>query len=209
MSVTRKPVTRRRIVLVTASVGVALVAVRAFLPSLRGTHEGAGAAAGSAAGDTAALAGAHEPTATMVAFLGTFFDRDFSEEDRLELINRLSFAMSTDAAVVADYRLLAKHANRLAVAEGARSLASANEAQRRAAIAHLADFNPYSLVSRLMSRMSERYLAYSRIRANIIPSVAWLYRHSGVPWRARGYRRWPGIPGAWTDYLTDQPTQLS
>lgn len=145
----------------------------------------------------------------MVAFLGTFFDRDFSEEDRLELIDRLSFAMNTDAAVVADYRLLAKHANRLAVAEGARSLLLASEVQRRAAIAHLAEFDPYSLVSRLMSRMSERYLAYSRIRANIIPSAAWLYRHSGVPWRARGYRRWPGIPGAWTEYLTDQPSQLS
>jgi hypothetical protein len=196
-------------VLVTASVGVALVAVRAFLPTLRGTHEASDGAPGTAAGDGPALTGAHEPTATMVAFLGTFFDRDFSEEDRLELIDRLSFAMSTDAAVFADYRLLAKHANRLAVAEGARSLASANEVQRHVAIGHLADFDPYSLVSRLMSRMSERYRAYSRIRANIIPSVAWLYRHSGVPWRARGYRRWPGIPGAWTDYVTDQPSQLS
>jgi hypothetical protein len=40
------------------------------------------------------------------------------------------------------------------------------------------------------------------MRSTTVPDIVWLYRYSGAPWRARGYERWPGIPGDWHEYLT-------
>jgi hypothetical protein len=39
------------------------------------------------------------------------------------------------------------------------------------------------------------------MRGSTIPSLEWLYRHSAAAWRARGYTRWPGIPGDWRETL--------
>jgi hypothetical protein len=95
---------------------------------------------------------------------------------------------------------VSRELDRLAHSFGSNSFAATDDARRTAIVLQIMQIDPASLRARLLAHLSPE--RYQRYRARLmLPALTWLYRHSGVPWRARGYTRWPGIPGSWREYL--------
>jgi hypothetical protein len=199
----RRALTRRQLFTLIGFAAVAGGAARFVLPYLKGAQR-----IGDSRENTAApVAGVndHQSLATIVKFTGGLFGHNLSEQDRQELIDRLTYATSIDASFSVDYAELARRADRLSAAQGARSFQLASDAQRQVVINHFMNIDAHGLFARLLSHVSKSQSQHYRTRWRTIPHLIFVYRHSGVPWRARGYRRWPGIPGVWTEYLSAGP----
>jgi hypothetical protein len=199
----RRALTRRQMFAFIGFAVVAAGAARFVLPYLKGaqrTGDGRENAVASLAG-----VDDHQSLATIVEFTAGLFGHNLSEQDRQELIDRLRYATSIDASFSEDYAELARHADRLSAAQGARSFQRASDTQRQVVIDHFMNIDTHGLFARLLSHVSKSQSQHYRTRWRTIPHLIFVYRHSGVPWRARGYRRWPGIPGVWTEYLSAGP----
>ncbi|HEY3785399.1 MAG TPA: twin-arginine translocation signal domain-containing protein [Steroidobacteraceae bacterium] len=181
-----KVISRRRF-LYGAGALVALVAVVGWL------KKSARHSAPGPSGTAAALAPA-------VAFLGALFGRELSDADRTELTDRLAFAVRVTPGLSADYEVLARQLDRLARDSGGGQFLKASSAQREAIIDRIMRIEPPSLAERAWAHFVRTRKRYYHMRFETVPQLAWLYRHSGVPWRARGYARWQGIPGDWREY---------
>ena len=136
-----------------------------------------------------------------VVFLGVLFGRELHQADREELRERLAYTVEQEPPRLEDYTVLVRHLDRLAIHRGAGSFATANDATQSAVLDEVMRIHPRSLTARVMMRMSQASARHYRMRSATIPALSWLYANSGVAWRARGYRRWPGIPGNWRDVL--------
>jgi hypothetical protein len=190
-----------------ATLGLAAVtagAARFIIPHFKGAQQAADVSAGSSTASLGVFDG-HESFTTVVEFTAALFGHNLSEEDRTELVDRLKYATSVDSSFSEDYAALERHADRQSAAQGASDFRAASDTQKQAVIDHFMNIDPYGLLPRLLSHVSKQQWQYYRVRWRTIPHLHSVYRHSGVPWRARGYRRWPGIPGQWTDYLSAGP----
>jgi hypothetical protein len=191
MSNPDKPAVSRRGLLMLAAVGGAAMAVVGLkLANRRG-------------GATSSLATPLDSGGvnTLIAFLATLFAHEMSAEDVTELQERLTESQQQDPQRMQTYAVLSRHLDGFAHTRGAASFTAATAAQRNAILDEVMHIEPARFSARVLSHLSTRAHQYYQIRSLTIPSLAWLYRNSGVPWRARGYQRWPGIPGDWHEIL--------
>jgi hypothetical protein len=143
---------------------------------------------------------------TVITFIGALFGRVLSDTDRTELRERLAETLSQEPGRAQDYTVLAQQLDRLARDAGAAGFVKANTAQRGSIVDQIMHIDPGTMWSRILAHLTPGRGRYYRIRSTTVPDLVWLYRYSGVPWRARGYERWPGIPGDWHEYLTPGKT---
>lgn len=136
----------------------------------------------------------------LLAFLGTFYGRELTPEDRADLSERLAL-FAADPALAYDCAVLSHHLDRLARREGASSFANCALDGRERVVERLMAIDPNSARAHVLGKLAVGVRDFYRMRESTIPSLEWLYRHSAAVWRARGYTRWPGIPGDWHEIL--------
>jgi hypothetical protein len=191
-----KPLGRRRLLIVGGMGTIALAAVG--LGSLR--HRG------EIAQNTPGLGGV-SPDAKMTAlsFIGALFGRELSELDIADLSDRLDYLLSSSAPFNHECAVLAHYLDGLARERHATTFRASSAAQKQSIVDELMRIDSKSIISRALSRLSASKRDHYRMRWSIVPQLEWIYRNSGAAWRARGYTRWPGIPGDWHDVLTPGP----
>jgi hypothetical protein len=197
MSSNKKMLTRRRVLVSAGSTLIAFVTAAVLRRSYDSDRPPV-----EHTGEAARIESTH---ATVAEFAGALFGRELSDEDRDDLRARLRDAVSVMPENAVDYTALAYQADQLARHVGAADFRTANADQREAIVGRIMSLEVRSPWPRLFAHLSSRQARESRTRAWTIPNLANLYRSSAVPWRARGYRRWPGIPGDWQDILTAGP----
>jgi hypothetical protein len=137
---------------------------------------------------------------SLIAFMGALFGRDLTAEDRADLSDRLAL-FTEDAALRHDCSVFADYLDRLAREEHADDFAGCEPTAKQRIVERVMAIDPHSLSARVLAHLSERMRVYYRMRWSIVPSLEWMYRHSAAAWRARGYSRWPGVPGDWRESL--------
>ena len=196
MSTEKHRVSRRRL-LILAAVGSAVGAVIWLKPMLRRSRS-----------QQVSIADLSAPAATITRDMGSTLDTvitfigALSDTDSAELRERLAETLSQQPGRAQDYSVLAQQLDRLARDAGAAGFIMANTAQRGGIVDQIMHIDPGATWSRILAHLSPGRRQYYRMRSTTVPDLVWLYRYSGVPWRARGYDRWPGIPGDWHEYLT-------
>ena len=183
------PTTRRR-TFILAALGAAALGFVGI--SFRIRHD---FAAQSGAGDLDLM------KATLLAFIGTMFGRALLGEDRADMSDRLDLYFASDAALRHEGAVLTQYLNDQAQRRAGVGFDSCSESQQESILAQLMAINPTSLKARVLSRLSASERDHYRMRWSIVPSLAWMYRHSAAAWRARGYTRWPGVAGDRHDVL--------
>ena len=201
MSTERRKLSRRRL-LILAAVGSAVGAAIWLKPMLRRGRSQQVSIADLNAPAVTLTRDMEGTLDTVITFIGALFGRALSETDRTELRERLTETLSQDPGRTQDYTALAQLIDRLARDAGAAGFVMANSAQRSSIVDQIMRIDPGTLRSRLLAHLTPGRRQYYRIRSTTVPDLVWLYRYSGVPWRARGYERWPGVPGDWHEYLT-------
>ena len=139
---------------------------------------------------------------TTIAFMGALFGRALTREDQTELRERLEYAAEHEPSRLRDYAVLASRLDQSARNSGALEFASASTGAQTQILDAMMSIRPETLRARLLSRISAPTARHYRMRSYTIPALSWLYCNSGVAWRARGYERWPGIPGNWREILS-------
>jgi hypothetical protein len=180
------PVVRRRTVIV-AGIGAAALA----FVGLAWRSRQADAEKDPGERDSAAV------TPTLLAFIGALYGRELTAEDTAELSDRLGDLLAAGGVLTHEAAVLARHLNKLAERAGAASFESVGRPQQGRIVGEVMTINAKSLRARVLSRLFSTRRDFYRMRWSIVPQLAWLYRHSGAPWRARGYARWPGMAGDW------------
>lgn len=191
-----KPLGRRRLLIVSGMGAIALAAVG--LGSLRHREETAQNTSGP--GDASA-----DAKMTALSFIGALFGRTLSELDIADLSERLDYLLNSSAPFNHECTVLAHYLDGLARERHASTFSSSSTAQKHSIVDALMRIDSKSILSRALARLSASARDHYRMRWSIVPQLEWIYRNSGAAWRARGYTRWPGIPGDWHDVLTPGP----
>ncbi len=145
---------------------------------------------------------------TVTEFTAAIFGVALSDDDRKELRGRFSYAARKDSGWRNEYRWLAAYLDSLADdAESARFVdvpAGQKEQIMRLALA----IDESSRAQRLHAFLRADGRKLLRMRRSTFPHLAYVYQNSGVPWRHRGYKSWPGRPGDRLAYTrpVDAPT---
>jgi hypothetical protein len=139
-----------------------------------------------------------ETMSTLLSFLGALFGHDLSEADREDLTRRLAEYASSEN-LKQDCAALARHLDRSAAALGASRFDTSSPLQRERILDEIMLIDPKTFHARLLARLFPGSREHYRMRWSTVPALAWLYRHSAAAWRARGYARWPGVPGDWRE----------
>jgi hypothetical protein len=145
--------------------------------------------------------GADADTATLLAFIGALFGRNFSLQDRTELADRLAYMGQYRASLRRDCSVLAAYLDRQAGRYGAGDFAACSASQQASMVDEIMQLPVKSRIAFFLSRFSRTERDFYRMRWSAVPQLAWVYRHSPAAWRARGYQRWPGVRGNWRDTL--------
>jgi hypothetical protein len=201
VSTEKHRVSRRRL-LILAAVGSAVGAVIWLKPMLRRSRSQQVSIADLSAPAATITRDMGSTLDTVITFIGALFGRALSDTDSAELRERLAETLSQQPGRAQDYSVLAQQLDRLARDAGAAGFIMANTAQRGGIVDQIMHIDPGATWSRILAHLSPGRRQYYRMRSTTVPDLVWLYRYSGVPWRARGYDRWPGIPGDWHEYLT-------
>jgi hypothetical protein len=187
------PNRRRRLLLLAGGIGG--LTLGAFGLGWRGMQSGPGHGAAGALGVTPAA------ESTVLAFIGALHGRDLSEQDLLELSDRLRYRLSSDAVFGHECTVLVRYLNDFAREQGIAAFRACDAPQRELIVQRIMQIDHKSLLSKLLSRLSRGGYDYYRMRWSTVWQLSWLYRQSGAAWRARGYARWPGVPGDWREIL--------
>ena len=154
-----------------------------------------GIAASSASAGEAALP-------TVVAFMSTLFGHELADSDRAELLDRLAYTVKQVPPRADEYLVFELGLDRAARDAGAENFIASSAASKAAIVDELMLIDPVALWSRVRKRLSSDYAQRCDMREKTVPALSLVYQGSGVPWRVRGYNRWPGIPGDWHEILT-------
>lgn len=187
---------KRRRFLALAGGTVTLAALSAVIPVLRRTENFPLPGGMTARAPVVSLSA----TDTIVDFLGSLFGRSLTAADRLELSDRVSYASIAEEELGSQLSFLVRDLDTRARGAGRDGFSRATAEQQFAIVDAVMRMDTKALHTRPLWRFSPSDRARSLMRTETIPRLALLYRSSGVPWRARGYVRWPGIPGAWDEY---------
>jgi hypothetical protein len=139
--------------------------------------------------------------ATVLVFIGAMFGRALVGEDRADMSDRLDLYFASGAALRHEGAVLARYLDDQAQTRAGAAFVSCSEPQQQAIVTQVMTIDPGSLKARVLSRLSSSQRDHYRMRWSIVSTLARLYRHSAAAWRARGYTRWPGVPGDWHDVL--------
>lgn len=137
----------------------------------------------------------------MIAFIGALFGRDLTQEDRQELAQRLADAVAESVSLARGCGQLARTLGQIARSVGADTFLAASAVQSQLVVDRLMLEGRPTLKQRVWSKLSGTHREFLHAQSQTIAQLAWLYRHSGAPWRARGYSRCPGVPGNWREVL--------
>jgi len=138
---------------------------------------------------------------TLLAFIATLFGKALSLQDRADLTDRLACMQQYRASLKHDCSVLAAYLDSQAGRWGAAGFAACNAWQKASIVDQIMQMPLKSRIASLLSRFSSTERDFYRMRWSAVPQLAWLYRHSPVAWRTRGYQRWPGVRGNWRDIL--------
>jgi len=199
---TEKPKISRRRLLILAAVAGAAGAVIWLRPMLRKSRSPQVSIADLNAPAVTLTRDMEGTLDTVIVFIGALFGRHLSDTDTAELRIRLMETLSQEPGRAQDYTVLAHELDRLAHSAGAAAFVTATSAQRGGIVDEIMHIDPGATWSRILAHLTPGRRRYYRMRSTTVPDIVWLYRYSGAPWRARGYERWPGIPGDWHEYLT-------
>jgi hypothetical protein len=139
---------------------------------------------------------------TTIAFMGALFGRALTGEDQKDLRERLEYTVEKEPSRLQAYAVLARRLDQSARNSGALEFAAAPAGAQTQILDGMMSIRHETLRARLLSRISAPAARHYRMRSYTIPALCWLYANSGVAWRARGYERWPGIPGNWREILS-------
>lgn len=187
-----KLLTRRRLFIVSGAIGIALTAFGLRSLSTR-------ARVGKSINNASDIP--PDANTTVLAFIGALFGRELSEPDLADLSDRLGYLFGSGAPYNQERVVLVHYLNGLARSQGATAFSSCNALQKEAIIQQTMKADYESVLSRLLWRVSKYGRDHHRMRRWTVPQLSYLYRHSAAAWRARGYVRWPGIPGDWREIL--------
>ena len=132
---------------------------------------------------------------TIAHFTGSLFGRLLTSEQKQELIGRLTFAAKTDSGWHDEYIWLADYIDDLAKELGVVRFTASNMSQRQTVSNQVVTFSPSSRFSKLRSLFSDKERYHRRMGISTVKHLEKIYINSGVPWMARGYQSWPGVPG--------------
>lgn len=142
---------------------------------------------------------------TVIAFIGALIGRKLLPEDTDELRERLVYAATQDSGWRSQYTWLARYADDQAKATGAARFLKAEPGQRMLILDRIMGISPTSKRSFALGFVSGEERQRRRMHFSTIPHLLRVYRHSGVPYRHRGYSSWPGIPGDPFEYTRRGP----
>lgn len=145
---------------------------------------------------------------TVAFFTNALVGSDVTPENLRELMNRLDFAIKHDSGWKTEYLWLADHANKVAHKMGSKDLASSTLNQRDRIIKQIMDNSTHTLYSRVFGIIPSEERERRRMFYSTVPHLIWIYKHSGVPFRLRGYTSWPGVPGDPLEYTRPGPITL-
>ncbi len=132
---------------------------------------------------------------TLVAFTGALYGVSLGEADRDELTQRVEYTAIEDSGWRPEFMWLTKYADSRANAlAGKRFLDSSPEDQDRL-IQSMMSEPVRGRRQQMVAMVSEQERQRRRFRISTVRQVRRIYQTSGVPWRRRGYRSWPGVPG--------------
>jgi hypothetical protein len=131
---------------------------------------------------------------TLASLLAAWFGVRIEGADSRDLRDRFEFAVNEDGGWLDEYVWLAQFLDRQARAANAASFKAASTAVRVRIIRLTKAPDPVPGV-RFRRLLSSDYRGLIRARRSTLRHLQELYLHSGVPWRRRGYTRWPGVPG--------------
>jgi hypothetical protein len=137
---------------------------------------------------------------TLVAFLAVFFGVNFDEVDRVDISQRLLFAVERNDGWHADYKNLANFLDAAAEDQGAESFVTGDAEQQLLVVDSLVWSKKARIRNRIRAMISDSGIEFLRMQRSTLPHLFRLYRHSGVPWRHRGYDTWPGAAGEMLAY---------
>ena len=143
---------------------------------------------------------------TNAVFVGALVGRKLSPDDTDELVTRLEFAVKHDAGWRSEYSWLARHVDATARKMGATDLVSASLETRDRIVSSTMAISPWSMRSITLGLVSSEERSRRRMIFSTVPHLIALYARSGVPFRARGYASWPGVPGDPREYTKPGPT---
>jgi hypothetical protein len=148
----------------------------------------------------------NEVMLTSTAFMGALFGRELTAADRDELLERLDFSVVHAPGRLQGYADLKRHLDNSARRQGASEFSAAPVVIQARIVDRLMSTHYRRWQARLLRLLTGSLGQHYRIVVITVPALAWLYANSGVPWRARGYQRWQGIPGDWREILHAGPS---
>lgn len=145
---------------------------------------------------------------TVAIFLGSYFGLDITVEDRSELVERMEYSARANSIYLAEYKMLQHYLDDMASKNNAGLFTAASVDIKEKIIGEFLEKNINAKSSKIRALFSQAERNHRMLRASTLPHINKLYRHSGVPWRHRGYSSWPGVPGDPYDYTRPGATRI-
>jgi hypothetical protein len=145
---------------------------------------------------------------TVTEFTAAIFGVTLSDDDRKDLGGRFSYAARKDSGWRNEYRWLSAYLDSLAEDAGLTLFVDVPSEQKEQIMRLALAIDESSRAQRFHAFLRADGKKLMRMRKSTFPHLAYVYQHSGVPWRHRGYKSWPGRPGDRLAYTrpVDAPT---
>lgn len=142
---------------------------------------------------------------TVVIFVGALFGQRLQPPDKLELEERLKYAAEADSGWMDEYSWLGNHIIRKVEDLSLPAPENCSSDELAQLVAGVLGSPPSSKLSKLLAFVSEEERFRRRMMTSTTRHLVRIYRRSGVQWRRRGYKSWPGVPGDPLSYMTHGP----
>ena len=151
----------------------------------------------------------HEELVVVANFAGALAGHRIAPEDVELLAARLMRIAKGSSQRAAQYAEISAFANRRARAlqPGADGFAGATDDVREAVVKRVMTEPRWPGMARLAILSDDGRTGW-RMRQGVAGHLRDLYRRSPAPWKARGYRGWPGFPADRLDYTRPGPKSV-
>ena len=139
----------------------------------------------------------------IILFFAVLFGISFNDTDKSELLHRLTFSTQFDNNWREDYREFTEYLDNLAKSKESKSFSNApKKLQTDIVSIVISKPNPWSRQRRVRAFLGYEDKTLRKIKVSTVPHLVRLYTMSGVPWRHRGYKSWPGVAGDTFSYTS-------
>lgn len=146
-----------------------------------------------------------EVITTISLFVGALFGHHLSQDNLLDIVNRVNFSVVEDNGWRDEFSWLSSRLDSMAAQHGATNFRTSSTSQWEEIVTKIMEKIP-PRESRILALFSEQERKRRRMMKSTIPQLVRIYKFSGVPWRYRGYKSWPGVPGDMLEYTKPGPT---